>query len=499
MSQNGKATAFADTSLSIENSKGAKTGQAYIMGLSDGREVWLNGEKIDVTRHPAFTGIITELARLYDLQYTEAFQEQMTFISPVTGNRVSYSYSLPKSPAELELKWRNSHIWMENSWGQLPRLPDFMSNVVVGLYDYRNELGLVDPRFRENAVNYYTYCREHDICLTHALGDPQIDRSIGPSVDPDLALRIVSETTDGIIVRGAKQLATLAPVADEVLIYLSPSFAMREHKEFVLWAGLPMATPGLKVLCREPHSYAGEIHGHSHPFAWRYDEQDAMLFFDDVFIPWERVLLLYNCETAAKGFNRINAWSLYSGLVRFYHRLQTFIGMASLLAESIGVNGFREIGNSLGELASYAQMTKLALKGLHQEAYLTDGGLFAPGDTSAAGIFAAQVSPRLIEIVKEIAASGLVMQPSEADLDHPELKPFLEKYMHGKDIDVYQKSRLFRLAWDLACDSYGMRQELYERWHRGDIVRNRINLFAQYDCRLIKQRIKHLISEPIQP
>ncbi|GAA4462948.1 4-hydroxyphenylacetate 3-monooxygenase, oxygenase component [Nibrella saemangeumensis] len=494
-----KETAIAEGSLDIGHARGAKTGNSYIEGLRDSREVWLNGEKVDVTTHTAFKGNLTELARLYDLQHTPALQKQMTFVSPDTGNLVSYSYSLPDSPTELELKWRNSHIWMENSWGQLPRLPDFMSNVMVGVYDYRNELGLADPRFKQNAVNYYTYCREHDICLTHALGDPQIDRSGGPAIDPDMALRVMKETADGVIVCGAKQLATLAPVADEVLIYLSPSFAMREHKEFVLWAALPLATPGLKVLCREPQSHANEACGHSHPFAWRYDEQDAMLFFDNVLIPWERVLLLYNSEIAAKGFERINAWSLYSGQIRFYHRLQTFIGVASLLAESIGVNGFREICNSLGELASYAQMTKLVLKGLQQEAYLTNGGLYAPGDTTASGVFAAQVSPRLVEILKEIAASGLVMQPSEADLSNPELKPFLEKYMRGKDIDVYQKSRLFRLAWDLAGDSYGMRQELYEHWYRGDIVRNRINLFAQYDCKQIKQKLKSLISKPIQP
>ncbi len=496
MLNNNSATICTDHLLDIENARGAKTSHSYAEGLRDGREVWLNGEKVDVTTHPAFEGIIKELGRLYDLQHNEHYQDRMTFISPETGNRVSYSYLLPRNTADLELKWKNTHTWMENSWGQLPRLPDFMSNVVIGLYDFRNELGKVNPMFKQNAINYHRFCLEHDICLTHALGDPQIDRSSGPAADPDMALRIIRETGDGVIIRGAKQLATLAPVADEVLIYLSPSFALREHKEFVLWAALPMATPGLKILCREPHS--NHLNGHSHPFATRYDEQDAMLFFDDVLIPWERVLLLYDSETAARGFSRINAWSLYSGQIRFYHRLQTFIGTASLLAESIGVNSFREINNLLGELASYALMCRLALKGMQLEAYCTDGGLWSPGDTSGPGIFAAQVSPRLVEIIKEIAASGMVMQPSEADLANPELQPFLEKYMHGKGIDVYHKSRLFRLAWDLAGDSYGMRQELYERWHRGDIVRNRINLFAQYDCRQIRQRINALISKPIQ-
>jgi 4-hydroxyphenylacetate 3-monooxygenase len=224
-----------------------------------------------------------------------------------------------------------------------------------------------------------------------------------------------------------------------------------------------------------------------------------MAFFDDVLVPWERVFLLYDGPLALRGLGRINAWSLYSSQIRFYHRLQTFIGVATLLAEAIGVDSFREVRDKLGELISYAEIVRLGLRGMEAEAKLTDGGLLAPGDSAAFSIFAAQISPRLLEIVRDLGASGLIMQPSEADLANPELRPYLERYMHGHNIGAAEKARLFRLAWDLAGDSSGSRQELYERWHRGDIVRNRNNLYLRYDRSRIVERLRQLISKPLSP
>ena len=246
--------------LDITTAQGALTGARYLASLQDDRAVWLNGARVDVTTHPAFAGMRHELARLYDLQHTPAYRDQMTFVSPDTGNRVSYSYLCPKTLDDLLAKRRNADVWMAETWGQLPRAPDFMANVAVGLYDFREHLRANNPRFGDNAVRYHAYCQEHDLVLTHGLGDPQIDRSSSPAHDPDMALRVLRETPDGIVIRGAKQLATLAPLAHEILVYLSASFALREQQQFVLWFALPLATPGLTILCREPLS----VHGSGH-------------------------------------------------------------------------------------------------------------------------------------------------------------------------------------------------------------------------------------------
>ena len=114
--------------LDISTAVGAMTGARYIESLRDGREVWLDGEKVaDVTTHPVFTGMVHELARIYDLQDSPEFRDDMTFVSADSGNRCSYSWLLPRSAADLKRKRRNSEIWNQQSWGQLGRSPDILA------------------------------------------------------------------------------------------------------------------------------------------------------------------------------------------------------------------------------------------------------------------------------------------------------------------------------------------------------------------------------------
>ncbi len=472
--------------------KGAWNSHDFVDSLRDSREVWYDGSLIEVTESSVTSGIIATLGRLYDLQHDGAHSETTTLVSPDSGVRVSRSYQLPDSRKALAEKWLNSHWWMEASLGQLPRAPDFMANVVVGLYDFRHELSRLDPMFGRNAERYYVFCRDNDRAVTHAIGDPQIDRSSSPSQDPDLALRVVSRSQAGIVVRGAKQLATLAPVSHEVLVYMSPSYALRDRPEHVVWFALPLASPGLKILCRE--SLVRRDSSHFRTLANAFDEQDSMLFFDNVFVPWERVFLLGDAALAFDGFFRLNAWALYVGLIRFHHRLRILLAVATMCAEAIGTDKFRDVENKLGELASYAEMSGLALAGLGAQAYRTPSGLWAPGQTFGADVFAAQTGARANAIVREIAASGLVMQPSAKDLAAPGLRAVLDKYMRGKERGADAKARLFRLAWELAGDSYGMRQEIYERWNRGDIVRNRAHLLKTFDNRGARARVEAMLA-----
>jgi 4-hydroxyphenylacetate 3-monooxygenase/anthranilate 3-monooxygenase (FAD)/4-hydroxyphenylacetate 3-monooxygenase len=103
----------------------------------------------------------------------------------------------------------------------------------------------------------------------------------------------------------------------------------------------------------------------------------------------------------------------------------------------------------------------------------------------------------MVEILREISGSGLIMQPSEADLANPEIRKYLDMYMIGKDVDVEYKSRLYRLAHELAVSSFGMRQEVYEYWHGGDPTRNRVNMLRAYDQSAMVDQIEGLISKPL--
>jgi aromatic ring hydroxylase len=222
-----------------------------------------------------------------------------------------------------------------------------------------------------------------------------------------------------------------------------------------------------------------------------------MLFFDHVLVPWERVFALYEAalilERYQSGVNFIG----WANLCRIHERMRLMTAVATMIAEAIGVIEYREVAAKLGEMATYAEMWRHAMDGVEHNAFVTKGGLMSLGSMSGMNIFFAQTSARMVQLLREIVGSGLIMQPSERDLAHPELRPYLEKYMRGKDVDVEYKARLLRLAHDLAVSSFGMRQELYEYWHGGDPNRNRINLLRSYDQRDIIDRIKTLIAKPL--
>tara|TARA_B100000949_G_scaffold217512_1_gene215217 strand:- start:1559 stop:2080 length:522 start_codon:yes stop_codon:yes gene_type:complete len=168
-----------------------------------------------------------------------------------------------------------------------------------------------------------------------------------------------------------------------------------------------------------------------------------------------------------------------------------------MIAEAIGVREYREVSAKLGEMVTYVEMWRHAMDGVEQNSYLTEGGLMSLGSLSGMNIFFAQMSSRMVQLLREIAGSGLIMQPSEGDLANEELRPYLDRFMRGKGVDVEYKSRLYRLANDLAVSPFGMRQEVYEYWHGGDPNRNRINLLNQYDQTEIVDRIKDLVSRPL--
>ena len=496
--------AAADPSL------GAMTGRRYIESLKDGREVWIDGARVsDVTAHPAFKDMIHELARVYDLQNSDAYRDQMTFIDPKTGIRTSVSWLLPGSAEDLRRKRRNSELWNELTWGQLGRSPDILAPYIISALHLKAEFSAVKhPRcdFGENLERYYEYCMRNDLFLTHALGDPQVDRSEQPQnarravgEDEQVSLHVVEENADGIVVSGGKQLSTAAPHSHECYVSLSATFARRNDPKCVVAFAIPNNAPGLKILAREPVSRWFGSWGH--PFKM-LDEQDCMLFFDRVLVPWDRVFMLYDPTPMVKwlgaGGGSVNFNFLgWANLCRAYTRMRLMTAVATMVAEAIGVIEYREVAAKLGEMATYCEVWRHAMEGVEHEARPTASGQWTLGPARGLHIWFAQISGRMVELLREICGSGLIMQPSENDLANPEIRRYLDRYMRGKDVDVEYKSRLFRLAHDLAASSFGMRQDIYEYWHGGDPNRNRINLLRSYDQGDMVMRIKELLRQPL--
>jgi aromatic ring hydroxylase len=443
---------------------GVMDGRRYIESLRDGREVWLHGEKVaDVTRHPAFANVARTFADLYDQQHRAPTQDLMTYVDE-DGVRGSISYLPPTSPEELIRRRRNTEVWTEQSFGMLGRLPDFCGAMIVGLYDTRAELNALHPGFGDNAARYLKLARQNDLALSHGLHDPHMDKTLRPKQDPDRCLRIVRERDDGLVVRGAR-FVTLGPLTNEVVV--APTYVLADDEEdFALWFACPVNLPGIRQICRDPFSVRPQTT--DHPLSTKYDEQDVLMIFDDVLIPWERIFLMRKPREANALFRtRVMSWAGYASALQLIARLELIIGTAHLIAETGGIASRPFVGLEMGELVSYAGMFKALLRAAEVDCVRTPGGHYALGNSGHLRPLITLTSERIINIFEHIATSAPVFTPTAEDFDVPQLRPLLDVYGRGKGVDAVYRHRLCRLAWELTSDSFGGRQQLYERLHSG--------------------------------
>jgi aromatic ring hydroxylase len=478
-----------DSALDAPLGPGALTGARYLDSLDDGREVWVNGERIaNVATHPTLAPCALELARIYDLQ-SGKHQDEMTYVNE-RGVRVSLSYLEPRSYDDLLKRRRNAELWAQNSFGMLGRYPDFCAAITIGFKDVGDELATFDPSFAVNSAWHHRWSADNDLCLGHGLHDPNMDKSLRPQQDPDRCLRAVRETDAGIIVRGARFI-TLGALSHEVQI--APTYVLNENEpEFALWFAVPVNTKGLKMVCREPFANRNQF---DHPASSRFDEQDVLAIFDDVLVPWDRVFLYRQPEAANRLFRtRVMTWAVYAAAVQLLSRIDLLIGTSYLVAETGGTLARPEHQQLIGELVMYRSIFQSILRASEVDHTTTKSGLKVPGALIHQRAFIGQVSERLVGIVERIGSSSIIFNHSHADLIAPELQPLLDVYGRGKDIDAVRRTQLCKLAWDLTGDSFGGRQQLYERLHSGDPDSVLRANFSRYNPKAAKDMVASLLG-----
>ena len=205
------------------------------------------------------------------------------------------SFLVPRTVEDLERRRRAISTWAESSNGFLGRSGDYMNSSLTALGTAEKWFSQADPKFGENIRNYYEWARENDVLATHTLIPPQVNRSVSGSeqLGGQLSARIVEEREDGIVISGARMLATIAPIADELLVF--PSTVLRGTPEDAPYSyafAIPNDAPGLRYLCRTSLYNGGSTH--DEPLASRYEEMDAVAVFDNVFVPNERIFMLGN-------------------------------------------------------------------------------------------------------------------------------------------------------------------------------------------------------------
>jgi 4-hydroxyphenylacetate 3-monooxygenase len=451
-----------------------RTGRQYLAGLREQeREVWLGGERVrDVTTHPGLKGGAQAIASLYDMQLDPKLRDEMTYVSPTTGDRVGLSFLIPRSREDLEKRRVMMLNWARTTCGMMGRSPDFMNVTYAAWAGAEAFFAQGRPEYGENMRRYYEYIRENDLTLTHSLINLQRSRTVSGvfNLQEGTALQVVRETDAGIIVRGARILATLGPLADEIGVY-SPRMGRHteSHSPFALSFAIPCGTPGLRFLCRDSFDL-GRSH-FDHPLASRFEEMDCIVFFDDVLVPWERVFLLGDVDrlNATATATHSSAHSAHQGATKNLAKCEFVLGVALLMTQAIGNAHLPNVEERIGELMLTTQLTRACMRAAEADAKLDEWGVMCPDPLmveSPRNLFMTAY-PRMIEILQLLGSSSFLLTPSEADFKGP-LAADIEQYLATDNTPAKDRVKLFRLAWDLAGSAFGSRQVLYERFFASD-------------------------------
>ena len=467
----------------------ARTGAEYIANLKEnGPEVYLRGERVeDVTTHPGLRGGVETLASMYDMQHAPDLRDEMTYVSPTTGDRVGVSFITPRTREDLDARRVMMRHWARATLGMMGRSPDFMNVNIMAMAAAGDYFARNRPEFKENIRNYYEHVRENDLALTHTLINLQ--RSRAPGSTPleqrtDIALRVEKETDAGIYVHGARALATLAPLSEEIAVYPTTSHQLpgAAPEPYAFAFAIPNNTPGLRYQCRESFDLGRSRF--DHPLASRFEELDAVAFFDHVFVPWENVFLLGDVELCNNLHHAINR-HLHSGhqiVTKNVVKCEFVLGLASLMTETLGSSGQLQAQQMIAEIVENLEIMKACLRAAEADAEVDQWGVMAPAELplQAARNLFIRMYPRMGEIIHLLGSGSLMALPTEADLEGP-LADEINRYLETDASSARDRVRLFRLAWDMSCSAFGARQILYERFFQADSVRNAVILYNMKD------------------
>ena len=493
-----------DGSGKIDLHKGVRSGAQYLAGLQDGREVWSGGERIDdVTTHPATRRGAATLGRFLDRQMDDDVRDTVTYIDE-DGDRCAMAFMAPRSKDDVKARGRAYYEWATWSHGMFGRTPDYKNASLMSFatakswLDQGVERGMGQADFAANMQNYYDYVRKNDKVLTHTLVNPQKSHAVAKEgkYDDEVALHVVKETDAGIIVKGARLLATLGPLADEIEVF--PSTLLRGSEENIPFAfafAIPINTPGLKLIARDTYD-----HGKSEfdaPLSSRFEEMDAVVIFDNVLVPWERLFMYREPLLCNQAFAATNA------VVHMMHQVacgklakaEFMVGLMTAIAQSSGKDKDLHVKGQIAEVMMMTETVRALLYSAEEQAHEDQWGNFVPLrrpiDTSR-NLFP-KFYPRMVEILQLLGSSSLMATPAEADFSNA-LAGDVEQYFQLSNADSKDRVAMFRLAHDVCVSGFGNRQALYERFFFGPPAIMASGYFDLYDSQPYVDRVKAFLG-----
>lgn len=467
---NGFATA------TVEASKEPKilpfTGKEYLESLQDEREIWIYGKKVkDVTTHPAFRNPARMTARLYDALHDPEKQDVLTCKTDTGNDGFTHPFFKTATSSSDLVAGRDAIAqWQRIGYGWMGRTPDYKAAFFATL---SANAEYYSP-FQENARQWYRRAQEQVLYFNHATVHPPVDRNLPPDEVADVFVHVEKETEAGLIISGAKVVATNSALTNYNFIahYGLPI----KKAEFALVCVVAMNTPGVKLICRPSYAMTAEVMGSpfDYPLSSRLDENDAILVFDKVLIPWENVLAYGDVEKVnhfARDSGFVPRLTLH-GCTRLAVKLDFIAGLLLKATEATGINNFRGVKAQVGEVIAWRNLFWGLTDSMVLNPVPGSGNTVVPNPNSSSAyrVFSTTAYPRIKEIIQQTVGSGLIYLNSHAvDFKNPELRPYLDKYIRGSsNYDALERVKLMKLLWDAIGSEFGGRHELYERNYSGN-------------------------------
>lgn len=448
------------------------TGAEFLESLRDGREVYIYGERVDdVTRHPAFRNSAVSVAKLYDALHDQKSRDVLTAATDTgSGGYTHKFFKVARSREEVVAQRDAIAAWARISYGWMGRSPDYKAA-------FLNTLGANAAfygKFADNARAWHKRGQEAVLYLNHALINPPIDRNKPVEQVKDVYITIQKETDAGIVVSGAKVVATNSALTHYNFLGQNMGQEITDPSMVVMFIA-PMNTPGIKLICRASYEFAAAASGSpwDYPLTSRFDENDAIFIFDNAFIPWENVFIHRDVERLKSFYPKSGFFNGFTmqGCTRLSVKLDFIAGLLYKAARVTGVEAFRGVQAQLGEVIGWRNLfwSLTDAMAFNPEPWVDGAVLPNARASSAYRLFMTEAYPIVRAIVEKVIASGLIYLPSHArDFKNPDIDKYLARYVRGSnDIGYKERIKTMKLLWDAVGTEFGARHELYEKNYSG--------------------------------
>jgi 4-hydroxybutyryl-CoA dehydratase/vinylacetyl-CoA-Delta-isomerase len=419
--------------------------------------VYLFGKRIEcVVDDPIIRPSLNAVAATYELAQRPEWAEMMTAVSHLSGKRINRFCHIHQSRDDLVKKSKMGRMLGGHTACCFQRCVgmDALNALSIVTYDIDAKY---NTKYYGRFLKFLAHVQENDLTCDGAMTDPKGDRSLAPrqQPDPDLYLHLVEERSDGIVVSGAKAHQTGAVNSHEIIVM--PTVAMREEdRDYAVSFAVPSDTPGITYIigrqsCDTRKLEAGRMDVGNPLFGGH----EALVVFDRVFVPWERVFMFREYEFAGSLVEKFASYHRQSYACKVGVG-DVLIGAAQTIAEYNGASRASHIKDKIIEMNHLNETLYCGCIACASEGCREPSGTFLV-DPLLANVHKQNVTRFPYEIARlaqDIAGGLMVTLPSEADLRSPEVGKWIEKYCRGVEgVSVEDRMRILRLIENLTLGS----------------------------------------------